>query len=133
MDRYKLKVVSCGKNFTSIRKAITSGFFAHAAKKDPQEGYRTLVENQPVYIHPGSSIFHKNPEWVIYHTLLLTSKEYMRDVITIEPKWLVELAPNFYRVHDASHLSKRKRQEKIEPLYNKFGDDPLQLLKRNKR
>ncbi|KAG2392763.1 hypothetical protein C9374_011488 [Naegleria lovaniensis] len=133
MDRYKLNVISCGKNYTKVRKAITSGFFAHASKKDPQEGYRTLVENQPVYIHPGSAIFHRNPEWVIYHTLLLTSKEYMRDVITIEPKWLIELAPNFYKVHDPAHLSKRKRQEKIEPLFNKYGDDPLQLLKRTKR
>ncbi|KAL9642800.1 hypothetical protein ABK040_009875 [Willaertia magna] len=132
MDRYKLRILSCGKNYTRIRKAITSGFFAHASKKDPQEGYKTLVENQPVYIHPGSALFHRNPEWVIYHSLILTSKEYMREVITIEPKWLVELAPNFYKVHDPTKLSKRKRQEKIEPLFNKYGDDPLKLLKKRK-
>ena len=46
--------MSAGRNFMKIRKAITAGFFFHAARKDPQEGYRTLVENQPVYIHPRS-------------------------------------------------------------------------------
>ena len=57
--RYKLNVVSAGKNFNKIRKAICSGFFSHAAKKDPQEGYKTLVEGQPVYIHPSSALFQK--------------------------------------------------------------------------
>ncbi|KAG1330850.1 Helicase [Cocos nucifera] len=80
MDRYKLDVVSAGKNFTKIRKAITAGFFFHSARKDPQEGYRTVVENQPVYIHPSSALFQRQPDWVIYHELVMTTKEYMREV-----------------------------------------------------
>lgn len=36
MDRYKLDLVSAGKNWNKIRRAITSGFFFHAARKDPQ-------------------------------------------------------------------------------------------------
>lgn len=79
MDRYKLEVSTCGKNFTKVRKAITSGFFMHAAKKDPQEGYKTMDDGQVVYIHPSSSLFNRNPEWVIYHELVLTTKEYMRE------------------------------------------------------
>ncbi|WVY96086.1 hypothetical protein V8G54_028237 [Vigna mungo] len=63
MDKYKLDVVSAGRNFTKVRKAITAGFFFHAARKDPQEGYRTLVENQPVYIHPSSALFQRQPDW----------------------------------------------------------------------
>ncbi|KAL6296128.1 hypothetical protein ACE6H2_004270 [Prunus campanulata] len=46
----------------------------------PQEEggcYRTLVENQQVYIHPSSALFQKQPDWVIYHELVMTSKEYM--------------------------------------------------------
>ena len=46
MDRHKLDVVSCGKSTTRVQKAICSGFFRNAAKKDPQEGYRTLVDAQ---------------------------------------------------------------------------------------
>jgi ATP-dependent RNA helicase DHX8/PRP22 len=123
MDRYKLDIVSAGRNFTKVRKAICSGFFAHAAKKDPQEGYKTLVEGTPVYIHPSSSLFQKNPDWVLYHELVLTSKEYMREVMTIDPKWLVELAPKFYKGVDPKKMSKRKRQEKLEPLWDKYAQD----------
>ncbi|KAF8656891.1 hypothetical protein HU200_060453 [Digitaria exilis] len=122
MDRYKLDVVSAGKNFTKIRKAITAGFFFHAARKDPQEGYRTLVENQPVYIHPSSALFQRQPDWVIYHELVMTTKEYMREVTVIDPKWLVELAPRFYKGADPTKMSKRKRQERIEPLYDRYHE-----------
>jgi len=122
MDRYKLDLVSCGKNYNKIRKAIASGFFCHAARKDPTEGYRTMIEGQPVYIHPSSALFNKNPDWVIYHELILTTKEYMREIIQIEPKWLVELAPKFFKQCDPTKLSKRKRQERLEPLYDRFNE-----------
>ena len=45
-------------------QAVASGFFFHAARKDPQEGYKTIVEHQPVYIHPSSSVFQQQPDWV---------------------------------------------------------------------
>eukprot|EP01012_Entosiphon_sulcatum_P025318 TRINITY_DN3062_c0_g1_i1.p1 TRINITY_DN3062_c0_g1~~TRINITY_DN3062_c0_g1_i1.p1 ORF type:complete len:1199 (-),score=212.22 TRINITY_DN3062_c0_g1_i1:104-3628(-) len=122
MDRYKLDMISCGKNYNKIRKAITSGFFFHAARKDPQEGYRSLTEQQIVYIHPSSSLYNHNPEWVVYHEVVLTTKEYMREVLAIDPKWLVELAPNFFSSCDPNKLSKRKRSERIEPLYNRFEE-----------
>jgi ATP-dependent RNA helicase DHX8/PRP22 len=122
MDRYKLDIVSAGRNFNSIRRAITSGFFFHSARKDPQEGYKTTVENTPVYIHPSSSLFQRQPDWVVYFELVLTTKEYMREVCVIDPKWLVELAPRFFRAADPNKMSKRKRGEKLEPLYNRFED-----------
>lgn len=63
MDRYKQDIISCGKNYNQVRRAICGGFFRHAAKKDPQEGYKTMVEGTPVYIHPSSALFNKGPEW----------------------------------------------------------------------
>lgn len=131
LDRYKMDVVSCGKNFNKVRRAIVAGYFANTAKKDPQEGYRTMVEGQPVYIHPSSALFNKSPEWVLYHELVLTTKEYMRNIMTIEPKWLVELAPAFFKKGDPTKLSKRKRNEKIEPLFDRFNPpDSWRLSKR---
>lgn len=59
-----MDVVSAGKNTVRVQKAICSGFFRNAAKKDPQEGYRTLVDSQVVYIHPSSALFNRQPEWV---------------------------------------------------------------------
>jgi len=127
-----------------------AGFFTNAAKKDPQDGYKTMVEGQPVFIHPSSSLFQKNPEWVIYHELVLTTKEYMRNVLVIDPKWLVELAPKFFKkgkhinhfIHsssfiiiitlgDPTKLSKAKKNQKIEPLFDRFNPpDSWRLSKR---
>ncbi|KAJ2731610.1 DEAH-box ATP-dependent RNA helicase prp22 [Coemansia sp. BCRC 34962] len=121
MDRYKQDIVSCGaRNFDPVRRALCAGFFRHAAKRDPQEGYKTLIEGTPVYIHPSSALFNKNPEWVIYNNLVMTSKEYMHEVTVVEAKWLVEVAPTFFKVADANKISRRKRNERLEPLYNKF-------------
>ncbi|KAJ2356816.1 DEAH-box ATP-dependent RNA helicase prp22 [Coemansia erecta] len=121
MDRYKQDIVSCGeRNYDPVRRALCAGFFRHAAKRDPQEGYKTLIEGTPVFIHPSSALFNKNPEWVIYHKLVMTSKEYMHEVTVVEARWLVEVAPTFFKVADANHISRRKRNERLEPLYNKF-------------
>mmetsp|Transcript_7755 Transcript_7755/g.15640 ORF Transcript_7755/g.15640 Transcript_7755/m.15640 type:complete len:1328 (-) Transcript_7755:1924-5907(-) len=132
MDRYKLDIVSAGKNYKKICKAITAGFFTNAAKKDPQEGYRTLVDQNPVYIHPSSSLFNKNPEFVIYHELVLTTKEYMRNVMVIDAKWLVELAPAFYQRADPNKMTRSKRMEKIEPLHDRFNPKDAWRLSRRK-
>ncbi|CAG7822811.1 unnamed protein product [Allacma fusca] len=122
MDRHKLDVVSCGKSSAKVQQAICSGFFRNAAKKDPQEGYRTLVDSQVVYIHPSSALFNRQPEWVVYHELVQTTKEYMREVTTIDPRWLVEYAPAFFRFSDPTKLSKFKKNQRLEPLYNKYEE-----------
>ena len=123
MDRYRLDMVSCGTDTNRVRRALCAGFFTHAAHKDPQEGYKTLVEQQPVYIHPSSAVFQRQPDWVIYHELVLTTKEYMREVTAIDPKWLTELAPRFYTKADPTKLSRRKQKEKIEPLFDRYAED----------
>lgn len=66
--RHKLDIVSAGKNTARVQKAICSGFFRNASKKDPQEGYRTLVDGQAVYIHPSSALFNRQPEWLVFIT-----------------------------------------------------------------
>ncbi|WCJ41465.1 ATP-dependent RNA helicase putative [Euphorbia peplus] len=122
MQKYKLDVKSGGNNSVKIRKAITAGFFSHAARKDPQGGYRTLVSNQIAYVHPSSSLYHVQPDWVIYNEVVMTTKEYMHDVTVIDPKWLAELAPRFFKAVDPTKISKRKLQERIEPLYDRYNE-----------
>ncbi len=86
MQRYKHQIVSCGRNNLKVRQALCSGFFRNSARKDPQEGYKTLIEGTPVYMHPSSALFGKPAEHVIFHTLVLTTKEYMHCATVIEPK-----------------------------------------------
>lgn len=124
MDRYRHDIVSCGANYNRVRRAICSGYFRNAAKRDPMEGYRALAEGGGnVYLHPSSSLFQRPPEYVVYHEVVMTSKEYMREVTAIEPKWLVEVAPRFFRAADPTNISKRKRQEKIQPLFDRYAKD----------
>ncbi|KAK5991411.1 Pre-mRNA-splicing factor ATP-dependent RNA helicase prp22 [Cladobotryum mycophilum] len=128
MERYRHPIVSCGRHTDKVRKALCTGFFRNAARKDPQEGYKTLIEGTPVYLHPSSALFGKQAEWVIYHTLVLTTKEYMHCTSSIEPKWLVEAAPTFFKVAPTDKLSKRKQAERIQPLHNKYaGEDDWRL------
>ncbi|KAL9030487.1 MAG: hypothetical protein Q9196_001405 [Gyalolechia fulgens] len=128
MERYRHQVVSCGRNTMKVRQALCSGFFRNAARKDPQEGYKTLIEGTPVYMHPSAALFGKPAEHVIFHTLVLTTKEYMHCTTAIEPKWLVEAAPTFFKVAPSNRMSKRKKAETIKPLYNRFaGEDDWRL------
>ncbi|CAK9061786.1 Probable pre-mRNA-splicing factor ATP-dependent RNA helicase DEAH5 (DEAH RNA helicase homolog PRP22) [Durusdinium trenchii] len=132
MDRYKFEVVSCGNDYNRIRRCITAGFFGNASRRDPQEGYRTLTDHNQVYIHPASALYQRNPEWIVYHELVLTSKEYLRECSTIEPQWLPELAPNLFQRADPTKLSKRKMRERIEPLYNRFEQPNAWRLSRRR-
>jgi len=36
------------------------------------------------------------PRWLVYHELVFTTKEYMRQVSEIKPEWLIEIAPHYY-------------------------------------
>ncbi|CAN6625011.1 pre-mRNA-splicing factor ATP-dependent RNA helicase Prp22p [Trichomonascus vanleenenianus] len=129
MRQSRQPIISCNNNSETIRKTICSGFFYNSARKnDQEEGYKTLLEQTAVSLHPSSALWTKSAQFVIYHTLILTSKEYMSVVSTVEPKWLVEVAPTFFKVSDPRHLSKRKKSEKIQPLFNRFeGKDEWRI------
>jgi pre-mRNA-splicing factor ATP-dependent RNA helicase DHX16 len=51
---------------------------------------------QTVHVHPSSGLAEALPRWVVYHELVLTTKEYMRVVSEIKPEWLVDIAPHYY-------------------------------------
>lgn len=123
MARFKLSVLSNDNNNT-IRRAFCSGFFRNLARRDPQDGvYNTLFDQTPVHLHPSLALFGKSVEYVIYHTLLLTTKEYMHCSTAIDPRWLPELAPKFFRKSDPANLSDRQKREKIVPLFNKYAEN----------
>ena len=74
-----------------------------------------------MFLHPSSALYFRQPEYLVYDEVTITTKEYMRACTAINPKWLTELAPGYYKQCDPKVLSKRKKEEKIEPLYNKFA------------
>ncbi|RLV93574.1 Pre-mRNA-splicing factor ATP-dependent RNA helicase [Spathaspora sp. JA1] len=110
---------SCGSNIDVIRKTLCAGYFKNISKRETNEGYKTLSEETPVHLHPSSCLFGKNPEYVLFHSLLLTTREYMHCVTVIEPKWLIELAPKFFKPGSAE----QKKQERIVPLFKGMKDE----------
>jgi ATP-dependent RNA helicase DHX8/PRP22 len=57
-----------------------------------------------------------------FNRILLATIICCAQVMSIDPKWLVELAPRFFKPADPNRLSRRKRYERIEPLYDKYHD-----------
>lgn len=120
MKKFRIPIESCGSDTIAVRKAFCSGFFRNLAKRDPHDGvYNTIVDQTPVSMHPLLALFGKSTEYVIYHTVLLTTKEYMHCASAIDPRWLLELAPRFFKKGDVAS----KKNEKIVPLYNRFAEN----------
>uniref|UniRef100_A0A8C0L0Y2 RNA helicase n=1 Tax=Canis lupus dingo TaxID=286419 RepID=A0A8C0L0Y2_CANLU len=79
LERVEVGLSSCQGDYIRVRKAITAGYFYHTARLT-RSGYRTVKQQQTVFIHPNSSLFEEQPRWLLYHELVLTTKEFMRQV-----------------------------------------------------
>lgn len=92
--------LSSSDDYTAIKKAITAGYFFNVGRLDRSgESYHVAKNGgQQLYIHPSSSMFNVKPppRFILYNELVLTSKEYARNVMEIESGWLIEAAPHYY-------------------------------------
>ena len=91
---------SCGHDWDSVRKAICSAYFYNAARLKGVGEYINVLTGIPCHLHPSSSLFGLGytPDYVAYHELVATSKEYMMCVTAVDPEWLAELGPMFFSV-----------------------------------
>jgi pre-mRNA-splicing factor ATP-dependent RNA helicase DHX16 len=108
MERVELELISNAGEADAICKAITAGFFYHTAKLQKTLDYRTIKHPQTVHIHPSSSLHGQQPRWVVYHELVFTTKEFMRQIVEIKSEWLVEIAPHYYKTNDVADDSGKK-------------------------
>ncbi|KAF2083746.1 mRNA splicing factor RNA helicase [Saccharata proteae CBS 121410] len=117
-DRVEVTITSCGAaDLVPIMKSITAGFFPNAARlQRGGDSYRTVKNSMTTYIHP-SSVLTKTGDtphrFVLYSELVLTSKEYMRNVMPItKPEWLNEVAPHYHKMKDLEGLGLDKKVPK---------------------
>ncbi|KAI4502443.1 hypothetical protein M0802_002355 [Mischocyttarus mexicanus] len=108
MQRVEMELVSGITETINIRKAITAGYFYHVARLSKGGHYKTAKHNQTVSIHPNSSLFQELPRWLLYHELVFTTKEFMRQVTEIESKWLLEVAPHYYKPKELEDSTNKK-------------------------
>lgn len=111
-ERVEVAPSTCGaSNLRPIKRAITAGFFPNAARLQKSgDNYRTVKNNTTVWIHPSSVLMASDPpeKMVVYFELVQTTKEYMRSVMPIEPRWLAELAPHFHKKKDVEEMEEKK-------------------------
>ncbi|MCL7038028.1 hypothetical protein MKW94_024499, partial [Papaver nudicaule] len=108
LERVEIELTSNLNDLEPVKKAITSGFFHHSARLQKSGSYRTVKNPQTVHIHPSSGLAQLLPRWVIYHELVMTTKEYMRQVTELKPEWLVEIAPHYYQLKDVEDVGTKK-------------------------
>ncbi|KAJ7550282.1 hypothetical protein O6H91_07G092200 [Diphasiastrum complanatum] len=113
----KMPLSTCGSDWDVVRKAICSAYFHNAARLKGVGEYVNCRTGMPCHLHPSSSLYGlgHTPDYVVYHELVLTAKEYMQCVTAVEPQWLAELGPMFFSVKD-SHTSRleQRRKQKVE-------------------
>ncbi|KAK2387739.1 pre-mRNA-splicing factor ATP-dependent RNA helicase DEAH1 [Trifolium repens] len=108
LERVEIELTTNTNDLDAIKKSITSGFFPHSAKLQKSGAYRTLKHAQTVHIHPSSGLAQVLPRWVVYHELVLTTKEYMRQITELKPEWLLEIAPHYYQLKDVEDTGSKK-------------------------
>ncbi|KAI9334709.1 putative ATP-dependent RNA helicase DHX35 [Obelidium mucronatum] len=95
--QFEVTIRSCRGDAIAVRKAIISGYFAQAAKLQPDGSYITLRERTVCYIHPTSVLFNRSPSYVVFNEVLQTDRTWIRDVSVVDdPSWLTEIASHFY-------------------------------------
>lgn len=81
-----------------VRRCLTAGYFAHAARMQPDGTFRNVSGTMVLHAHPSSIMFNRKADWVIFHEVMETgSKTFIRDITRIEKSWLLEYAPEFYK------------------------------------
>lgn len=104
---------------SSIMRCLTSGYFAHAARMAPDGTFRTISSSNSsssssksgggeggrggvvLHAHPSSLMFHRKADFVIFSEVMETGEKiFIRDVSKIEKGWLLEYAPEYYRVKE---------------------------------
>ena len=87
MKMQKMEMTSCGTDWDIICKCICSGYYHQAAKQKGIGEYINLRTSVTVQLHPTSALYGLGflPDYVVYHELILTSKEYMSTVTKVDP------------------------------------------------
>jgi pre-mRNA-splicing factor ATP-dependent RNA helicase DHX38/PRP16 len=113
----KIPLTSCGYDWDVVRKAICSAYFHNSARLKGVGEYVNCRNGMPCHLHPSSALYGLGytPDYVVYHELILTTKEYMQCATAVEPQWLAELGPMFFSVKDSdTSMLEHKRKQKEE-------------------
>lgn len=133
MKMQNMEMISSGTDWDVIRKCICSGYYHQAAKVKGIGEYINLRTSVTVQLHPTSALYGLGflPDYVVYHELILTSKEYMSTVTSVDPHWLADLGGVFYSVKEKGYSARDKRITETE--FNRKMEIEAQMAADKKR
>ena len=117
MKQQKLTPRSCGGSWDVVRKSICSAYFYNSSKIKGIGEYINMLSGIPSALHPSSALFGLGytPDYVVYHELISTTKEYMSCVTAVEGEWLAEMGPMFFSVKESFESAlKRRQRERLD-------------------
>lgn len=130
MKTQKMEIVSAGTDYDVVRKAITAGYFHQAARVKGIGEFVNIRSGLPTHLHPTSALYGLGytPSYVVYHELILTSKEYMTQVTSIDPYWLAELGSVFYSVKE-KNFDDSGRRRKHDKEFSKKAELEMEMAR----
>jgi pre-mRNA-splicing factor ATP-dependent RNA helicase DHX38/PRP16 len=136
MKQQKIANISCGTGWDVVRKCICSAYFHNSARFKSIGEYLNMRNGMPCFLHPTSSLYGLGytPDYIVYHELVMTTKEYMQCVTAVDGQWLAELGPMFFtvketgisrfdRVRKENEDKKRMEEEYVETLSQKMDTE----------
>jgi pre-mRNA-splicing factor ATP-dependent RNA helicase DHX38/PRP16 len=116
MAQQRVPLRTCGQDWDVVRKAICAAYFGNAAKFKGVGEYVNCRTGMPAFLHPSSALYGLGytPDYVVYHELTLTSKEYMQCVTAVDPEWLAELGPMFFSLKESHSARVQQRRRERE-------------------
>ncbi|KAJ2658129.1 Pre-mRNA-splicing factor ATP-dependent RNA helicase PRP16 [Coemansia sp. RSA 1199] len=104
-----VEITSAGANWDIVRRCVCAAYFHQAARSKSLGEYTNLRTSMPCHVHPTSSLYGMGftPDYIVYHELVYTSKEYMQCVTAVDPTWLAEMGPMFFSVREPGASRKK--------------------------
>ncbi|XP_063300585.1 probable ATP-dependent RNA helicase DHX40 [Pelobates fuscus] len=102
-----------GPKIEILTRCLCAGYFPNVARRSVGRTFCTMDgHGSMVQIHPASSLFGQEThlEWILFHSVIVTSKVFVRTVCPIRYKWVKDLLP---KLHDINvyELSSVAREE----------------------
>ncbi|KAK3270343.1 hypothetical protein CYMTET_21256, partial [Cymbomonas tetramitiformis] len=136
MKQQKVPVITCGTDWDICRKAICSAYFHNAGKMKGIGEYVNCRSAMPCHLHPSSALYGlgHTPDYIVYHELVMTSKEYMQCVTAVEPHWLAEMGPMFFSIKEGiTSRQELKRKSKAEKAAMEDEMSNVEKIKQTQR
>ena len=97
--------------------------------------YVNTRTGMPMHLHPTSALFGMGftADHIVYHELVMTTKEYMQCVTAVDGHWLAELGPMFYSVKETAKSRGEKKkvaQEHLKTMEREMKEAEEELKRR---